>query len=65
MTEKRSGEESGTKTYYRSDRFYSEEGGWFAKLREGEELGPFDSKDEAKQALADFIELYKNESPEA
>ncbi|MBV1870568.1 MAG: hypothetical protein KUG76_06635 [Gammaproteobacteria bacterium] len=62
MTEKRSGE-SGTKTYYRSDRFYSEEGGWFAKLREGEELGPFDSKDEAKQALADFIELYKNESP--
>ncbi|MBL4607859.1 MAG: hypothetical protein JKY01_08535 [Pseudomonadales bacterium] len=63
MTEKRCGE-TDTKTYYRTDRFYSEEGGWYAKLREGDELGPFDSKDEAKQGLVDFIELYKNENPE-
>ena len=62
MAEKRHGE-IGTGTYYRTDRFYSEEGGWFAKLREGDELGPFDSKEEAKQALADFIELYKRENP--
>lgn len=61
MAEKRQGE-TGTSTYYRTDRFYSEEGGWFAKLREGDELGPFDTKDEAKQALADFIELYKKEN---
>ena len=63
MTGTRSGE-TGVKTYYRSDRFYSEEGGWFAKLREGDELGPFDTKEEAKQGLSDFIELYKNENPE-
>ena len=63
MSERRQGD-TGTQTYYRTDRFYSEEGGWFAKLREGEELGPFDTKGEARQALADFIELFKSENPE-
>lgn len=58
VEEKRAGE-SGPVTYYRSDRFYSEQGGWYAKLREGDELGPYPSKEEAKQALDDFIALYK------
>lgn len=58
MDERRAGE-TGSVTYYRTDRFYSEQGGWYARLREGDELGPYDSKEEAKQALADFIELYK------
>lgn len=58
MEERRVGE-TGSVTYYRTDRFYSEQGGWYARLREGDELGPYASKEEAKQALADFIELYK------
>lgn len=53
----RSGETGGAVTYYRSDRFYSEQGAWYAKTREGDELGPFDSKAEAKEALEVFIEM--------
>ena len=49
--------EAGAVTYYRSDRFYSEQGAWYAKTREGDELGPFDSKTEAKEALEFFIEM--------
>ena len=49
--------DSGSETYYRSDRFYSEQGAWYAKTREGDELGPFDSKSEAKEALEVFIEM--------
>lgn len=53
----RRGETGGAVTYYRSDRFYSEQGAWYAKTREGDELGPFDSKAEAKEALEVFIEM--------
>jgi len=49
--------DSGSETYYRSDRFYSEQGAWYAKTREGDELGPFDSKSEAKEGLEVFIEM--------
>lgn len=52
----RSGE-MGPVTYYRSDRFYSENGGWYFKTREGEELGPFDEKCDAKEALEMHILL--------
>lgn len=48
-------------TYYRTDRFYSEEGGWWAKTREGDELGPFDSKQEAKEALSAYIDMQNTE----
>ncbi len=65
MEGRRVGESGSVVTYYRSDRFYSEQGGWYAKLREGDELGPFESKEDAKQALADFIELYKQNNPGA
>ncbi|PCJ17976.1 MAG: hypothetical protein COB04_07940 [Gammaproteobacteria bacterium] len=47
----------GSTTFYRSDRYYSEMGSWFAKTREGDELGPFDSKIEAKEALQAHIEI--------
>ena len=53
--------DNATSTYYRSDRFYSEEGGWWAKTREGDELGPFESKNEAKEALSAHIAMQKDE----
>lgn len=52
----RTGDEGST-TYYRTDRYYSEMGAWYAKTREGDELGPFDSKLEAKEALQAHIEI--------
>lgn len=47
----------GATTFYRTDRYYSEMGAWYAKTREGDELGPFDSKLEAKEALEAHIEI--------
>lgn len=57
MKQERRRGESGQTTYYRTDRFFSEQGAWFAKTREGDELGPFDSKAEAKEALDVHIEM--------
>ena len=57
--------EIGPVTYYRTDRFYSENGGWYFKTREGEELGPFDDKAEAKEALEMHILLNSDHVPGA
>ncbi|MDZ7826460.1 MAG: DUF6316 family protein [Gammaproteobacteria bacterium] len=33
------------------------EDGWYFSTREGRPMGPFDSREEAEQGLADFIEF--------
>ena len=54
----RKGEEE--KTYFRMDRFYSENGQWRFMTREGYEMGPYDSKKEAEGELALYIRQTAN-----
>ena len=46
------------KKYFRSDRFYSQEGKWFFDTRESTQEGPFDSLEEAKLHLSSRIPQY-------
>ena len=41
----------------RSPRVYDEGGQWYFKTREGKAMGPFGTREEAEQGLADFIEF--------
>ena len=45
----------------RSQRLYQEEaeGAWYFRTREGTPMGPFETPDEAQQALDDFIEFIR------
>jgi hypothetical protein len=40
---------------FRSGRYYSVGVDWYAATREGRDLGPFTSQDEAKQAVSDYL----------
>ena len=51
----RKDDEDGTKkTYYRMSRFFTVNGEWFFSYREGEQIGPFETKPEAERGA----ELY-------
>ena len=39
---------------YRSGRFFSAEGSWFFATREGDDLGPFDSLQQARAGLVAY-----------
>jgi len=39
----------------RSSRVFSLEGSWFFATREGTDIGPFHSRDEADSAIQDFV----------
>lgn len=41
----------------RSDRYFKLHNFWFFATREGASVGPFDSKEDATNAVADFIEF--------
>lgn len=43
------------KTWFRSDRFFCEEGKWFFTTRENTIKGPYDSRDEAEQELMMYL----------
>ncbi len=58
----RKGESRADKTD-RSDRFCQENGLWYFKTREGLDVGPFESRDEAQYALLYFTE--RSEWPDA
>ena len=49
----RSGEAA--RPWFRSDRYYHTGEGWWFMTREKEELGPFDSQNEAANELVLFI----------
>jgi hypothetical protein len=44
-----------TKPYPQSERFYSEEGLWYFKTREGNNIGPFRYLSEARSMLERFL----------
>ena len=48
----------------RSGRFYSENGLWYVSTREGKPIGPFDTREEAEDALLAFLEFIQSASPE-
>ncbi|MEE4301406.1 MAG: DUF6316 family protein [Pseudomonadales bacterium] len=41
----------------RSPRLYEENGEWYFRTREGAAMGPYATREEAEQGLADFIEF--------
>ena len=43
------------KRYFQVDRFVQQNGEWFYTTREGDERGPFESKEEAKGDLLVYI----------
>lgn len=53
----RAGEELAAppRNYQRSNRVFKEKNGWFFHTREGTKAGPYDSMDEAEQAVSDFV----------
>lgn len=48
----------------RTDRFFAVNTGWFFTTREGADIGPFDTKEEAKKNLSAFIEFISIASSE-
>lgn len=41
----------------RTDRFLRTHSGWYAKTREPEDLGPFDSLEQAREAMAHHLKI--------
>lgn len=50
---KRKGDDN--KTFFNSDRFFNEGGKWFFTTREGQLMGPFDSRKDAEQELMLYL----------
>lgn len=49
-----------TATHFQMDRFVQMNGQWFYTTREGEERGPFESKEDAAGDLITYIRHLKN-----
>ena len=47
----------------RSDRYFKLSDYWYFITREGATLGPYDSKDQAQLAVADYIQFVNQASP--
>jgi hypothetical protein len=54
MTRKEDGDDG--KMYFQMDRFVQQNGVWFYTTREGEERGPFESRDDAEGDLISYIQ---------
>jgi len=55
MTSLRIDDQSKGSFHYRSERVFDEQGLWYFRTREGENLGPFRYETEARQMLNNFI----------
>lgn len=55
MTSLRKDDQSKGSFHYRSERVFDEQGLWYFRTREGENLGPFRYETEARQMLNNFI----------
>ncbi|WP_438951136.1 DUF6316 family protein [Porticoccus sp.] len=64
MVTPRKVEDGSEKPLIRSDRFFKLHNFWFFATREGAAVGPFDSKEGAVQAVADYIEFAKKADDE-
>ena len=51
------------KNTVRSERFFKLADDWYFTTRENVTLGPFESREEAKMAVADFVDFINNASP--
>ena len=49
-------DDAGTKRHFRSDRFFVVSGRHYFTTREGEDFGPFESRDEAESKLEDYLD---------
>ncbi len=58
----RSGE-SGT-VPVRQQRFFKQHDYWYYRTREGIDIGPFDTQDEAQRGVQEFIDYVVNHNPE-
>jgi len=47
--------DDGDKMHFQMDRFLQQDGEWFYTTREGEERGPFVTKEDAKGDLAAYV----------
>ncbi len=47
----------------RSDRYFKLSDYWYFITREGATLGPYDSKDQAQDAVADYIQFVNQATP--
>lgn len=47
----------------RTDRFFAVNTSWYFTTREGSDIGPFESKSQAKQGLCDFVDFVKVADP--
>lgn len=47
----------------RSQRFFQKEDYWYYRTREGVEIGPFDSLNEAETGASDFIDFILHADP--
>lgn len=56
----RKGEKDADTLYFQMDRFMQQNDEWFYTTREGEERGPFKSKDDAEKDLIAYLETIKS-----
>ncbi len=47
----------------REDRFFTSKDYWYYTTREGVDIGPFDSLDDAMHGAAEFIDFISNADP--
>lgn len=57
----RQGEQGPTPT--RSDRFFQKDDYWYYTTREGVDIGPFDTREEARTGCCDFVEFIVMDDP--
>ncbi len=55
--------ESASTAPLRSNRYFKLSDYWYFITREGATLGPYDSKDQAKDAVADYIQFVNQATP--
>lgn len=55
--------EKGTESPNRSQRFFEREEYWYYSTREGVDIGPFDTLNEAKHGVSDFIDFILHAEP--
>lgn len=54
---KQRNEDSGKKSFFRTERMIQHDGQWFFSTREGTMQGPFDSREVARKELDEYIEI--------
>lgn len=54
---------SGSSTHVRSKRYFKLSEHWYFTTREGATLGPYDSVEQAEQAVSDYIQFVSQATP--